>query len=617
MAGITGIFIKNRNSHYDLSIPIQTMMNKMSFSNDQLKQTFSNERVALGNVVPLSSKINDHFIYNNQLDLFIVVDGLVYVSNDIKQTIINKYGMKRLNNDYELIPYIYNYYKEEFIKYITGWYNIFVYDNKSGCSILINDPLGYLPLYYYETADYFLFSSKLESILSSGLMNSIEIDSTTLTEHLFFNYPLSDYTYIKNVKTLPNANIIQLSEESVSRKKYWTIQELYSYDPAGEKQSIELVNVGLKNALQKINLPSKEIISVSLTGGWDSRVVLSYFLPEQKSKIALYSFGAPESSDITIPRYIAEKENMEYTPYILDQNYLDNSFIQNAIYTILLSNGTRNYKRTHYIYAIRQIANVSDILVTGIFGDEVFKVSQAVGGTVISRNALNLLNYDYDINRSLSDLKYSGIYECLNTNKAKAMQEMEERLLNLKEYMKMFENTSQKYYSFRFEYNLRKYFGNEVNSYNDFLYCFSPFIDLDFLKSFAQTRYFGIYSSFNSNSIVKKKLATKLYYKITQMNYSPLTEYNSSRGYSMKDSVGLIGQIKIIYRKKTNKIVKFDGFNTNSVDYIFYNNVLLKEKSEDLLNYNERGTHSNQQISDLNSLIFWITQIRKLYLTKK
>ncbi len=64
---------------------------------------------------------------------------------------------------------------------------------------------------------------------------------------------------------------------------------------------------------------------------------------------------------------------------------------------------------------------------------------------------------------------------------------------------------NQKYYAFRFETNLRKYFGSELNSYNDFVDCYSPFTDYDFLKNLIKTTPVNKYKSFLSNNILLKK----------------------------------------------------------------------------------------------------------------
>jgi asparagine synthetase B (glutamine-hydrolysing) len=138
---------------------------------------------------------------------------------------------------------------------------------------LVNDELGYLPLYYYENASFFMFSSKVESLLASGLMDKTEFDITTFAEHFFFNYPLTDNTYIKKIKTVPNATIIRIKNKKVCFEKYWDLGRFFNKMYYNKKSSIELINEGLRFAVSKLTShTANEKISISLTGGWDSRV---------------------------------------------------------------------------------------------------------------------------------------------------------------------------------------------------------------------------------------------------------------------------------------------------------------------------------------------------------
>lgn len=477
---------------------------------------------------------------------------------------------------------------------------------------MINDRLGFLPLYYYESDSYFIFASKIEAILNSGLLPSIKPDATTIAEHLFFNYPISDHTYIENIQTLSNAEFFKITQNNTIREKYWSISEFYDFAPVNKQESFHLLDEGLKHAVGKAISHCENKINLSLTGGWDSRVVLSYLLPQYKTKLNIYSFGAEQSDDILIPQQIARAESLEYTPYILDQHYLDHFFIPNALKTIGLSNGTRNYKRTHYLYAVQQIAEISNFLVTGIFGDEVFKVARPLDGEVLSQNTIDLLQSDFDLDETINKFSNSLILNHLNVNQNKLIEAFGERLTFLKNRMKGFESISRKYYSFRFEYNLRKYFGNEANSYNDFVFCFSPFIDYDFLKDFARTKYFGIHYPFGSNGIRLKKQSTQLYHDIVQENYKPLVVYNSARGYSMKDANIVLGNLKIVSKKYFGKNKNADGFNTRPTDVLFRSSLNSQELKPGIFNPLERTINSKIN-PDFLSLFYWLGAVEERY----
>ena len=612
MAGIAGIIDKSVDLGSDtLQRSLALMMLKMSNSDLQLSHKFATDHVCFGNSVPTSRSINDHYQQNDQLGIFAVIDGLVFVGSQVRSTLVHHFDFEHNASDYSLLPYLYRFYGQDFIHHITGWHNIFIYDEYENESLLINDRLGFLPLYYYDSEAYFIFAAKIEAILCSGLLPSISSDPVTIAEHLFFNYPLSDHTYIKDIHTLSNAESIKISRHHTAKKKYWSISELFDFKLAGKIESLELMDQGLKQAIAKI-ISRHDKVNLSLTGGWDSRVVLSYFLPEYRDILNTYSFGAEGAPDIIIPRQIVQAEKFSYTPYILDQDYLDKSFINNAVKTIDLSGGTRNYLRTHYLYAVQNVATTSDILVTGIFGDEVFKVAQAIGGEVISQNLIDILQDDFGWEQKIKELASSELLACLNVNKDRLLEGLSSRLQTLRDRMKEFENIGQKYYSFRFEYNLRKYFGNEANSYNDFVFCFSPFIDYDFLTSLAQTRYFGNHYQFNSISMILKRQSTRLYYDLVRKNHSSLVEYNTSRGYSMKEAGSLMGNLRIILKNYFHKKKENDDFNTRPTNNLFLNFLKRQELNPSMFSHLEDIL--NKQVNpNILSLFYWLGRIEQKY----
>ncbi|MEI6821267.1 MAG: hypothetical protein WCL51_04995 [Bacteroidota bacterium] len=617
MSGIVGVIQKNKNIlASNISSNFEKMIYSLKFTNEQIHSINIIDNICFGNVIPISQKTNTNAIVNKYLGLYVVIDGFVFVNEENKGKINSIYNLNNetLNNEY--IPFLYDFYKNEFVHHITGSYNIFIYNSSLKESILINDRLGFLPLFYFENYNYFIFASKIETILVSDLVGSIKFDFVSISEHLFFNYIMSDYTYIKGINTLQNSTIFHFSNERVDKIKYWDINEFFGLPNLNKKDSFDSINSGIKEALNKILINDQKFFNFSLTGGWDSRIVLSYLIPDFKHLINSYSFGVSNSSDITVPTKISSHEEFNYTPFILDNEYLENSFPTYAENTILLSNGTRNYKRAHYIYAISQIIQNSDTLITGIFGDEVFKVGKPEGGGVISNNTIQFIESDFDINLMMKLFKKSKISQLFKYENQILISEFENRLSIISKQFQDYQYSGEKYFAFRFNLNLRKYFGNEANSYNDFVYCHSPFIDYDFLKTFARTKYMGSRFEFKKPTLKMKAQSSWLYYQITKNNNYNLTKFESSRGFSMKDTNTLNGLFKIFSNKiLNNNKVYLDSFNTLNADkkfnQIFNLNTFLVSKS--LVSNEFKSIHYPKQ-EELLSLLFWMNKINTKYI---
>lgn len=610
MAGIAGIISKGKtNTQFDTAL--SRMLDKLRFDDNQVSYKFESPTVCFCNVVPIAQTENINFIHDKEHDVFCVVDGFVFVSEVERELLIKVNSVSADLSNHKLIPNLYKRYGQDIVNHITGNYNIFIYDRQQNTSLLFNDRFGYLPLYLYEDDNVLVFASKIESIVASGLMGSIDFDQTTIAEHLFFNYPISDHTYIRNISTLPDASIVHINDQVITNRHYWDVSELFGLDSLNKKQSIEAIDTGLKVSIDKLFNISSNPINFSLTGGWDSRVILSYLLPKYTSRFKSYSFGAPAAPDITIPQHIASSENFSYSPFLLDEHYLDNHFLEDAKNTIMLSSGTRNYKRTHYVHTIKQIGKTSPWLLSGIFGDEVFKVGKPQGGAVISKNAVDLIATNFNISNTLQLLEQSRILNIFGNDSNHILNELEHRLNELSKRFSQYTTLGEKYFAFRFSTNLRKYFGNEVNSYNDFVWCYSPFTDFDFLKTFATTKYMVSRFDFVKPKLALQAQSSWLYYELTRRNKGSLTKYQSSRGFSMRDTSSLLGMLKIIYKKRIFK--KFsqchDAFNTKTLNDIF-NNLIIGEQKNNPFFIKENTNISKE---DHLSLFYWCNYIKKLY----
>ena len=236
------------------------------------------------------------------------------------------------------------------------------------------------------------------------------------------------------------------------------------------------------------------------------------------------------------------------------------------------------------------------------------KVGKPMGGEVLSSYTINLIESCFKFESTLDSLKKSNILEIFPVDSNDVIAELSARLESLQRIFNHYETMSQKYVAFRFELNLRKYFGAEINCYNDFAYSYSPFIDYDFLRNYSKTIYFCGNYGMKKNSIAIKKQTTNLYADIVNINYPGLAKYPTSRGYSMNDVNSIKGNIKILYNKYFHKKKQEDAFNTNPTNAIFLS--LLENNSIDEKYMGFRNLDI-LRLEDLYSLTFWINEILK------
>ncbi len=586
----------------------------MSCSGDQKRTSGSCGNVFWGAVASVSTDSLGK-ISGQALGIDYVVEGSLYVADTDKLLLQNKYSLSGVLSETGYIPYLYDSFGIDFLHRLSGQYNVFVFIAKHDTAFLFNDRLGVLPLFYYEDGTVFIFASRLEALLKSGLISNPLFDTVSFAEHILFHYIISDHTYIKGISSLSHAALYTLREKETKSVCYWSVSDLLQVPLQHEMSDFDFLQSALQKAVERSVPQGDKPYNFTLTGGWDSRILLAYLLPHSRVRLRAYSFGAENSSDILVPAHIAQKEGFSYTPLVLDKEYLNQDFLTWAKQTIMLSGGSRNYKRTHYLYAASKMSTLSDSTLTGIFGDEVLKVGKPVSGEVLSPVMLDWLASDFDNEVVASALSRQRWLSGLSADTASLTEELLQRLKTLSHEYSGFTSLSEKYFAFRFTLNLRKYFGNEVNSYNDYLRAEMPFLDYNFLRSYAATGYAGFRYPFRKGSLLSKRRTTLLYYRLTAKSYPSLTEYDSSRGFSMHEALTPAGMYRIIKNKLLRQHrERMDGFNTRPTDQMFYDLLSHTKIQNPIITHPLKPETQENVVCNFNSLYYWASEIADQYM---
>jgi len=274
----------------------------------------------------------------------------------------------------------------------------------------------------------------------------------------------------------------------------------------------------------------------------------------------------------------------------------------------MLSSGTRHYKRTHYLYAISQISAASNNVVTGIFGDEILKVGRPSGGAVISELLIHMIDTGFIIDDTVISSIESAILALsavFSFEYAVVKEDVTERIRCLTREFGTIDKKSTQHFVYRFNLNLRKYFGSEASSYNDYVNCHSPFIDKEFFNNYISTSYASYRHPYSSHDYFSKFRSAMLYAKLVNSRYPSLLDYDSSRGYAMKSALSYHKLLYANYLKMKRSYAK-DSFNTDVTTSMFIN--LMRNE----LSYNGDTVLNSNHKCDLLSLKYWtLRQIDK------
>lgn len=612
---MAGIFIHYSNAKQGTNDSLHSLGNVLSAMKanpDQAHKELHLGKAKIGVVAKISQDVNELWYNNPELGITIALDGFCRIAQDFISKLDFRPDSASQREHLKGICQLVANGIHNWVDMLEGSFNIAVYDVKSDQLTIANDIFGFYPLYQTSVSNSIVFSSKLSSILESGVIVDPGFDYVSFAEHLLFNYVISENSFVNGVSIVPAASKIDISKTGFSTEKYLHISDYLKDRSLNSRDSFALFESSLKDACQKIMKYSSATVNMSLTGGWDSRLVLSYLIMDYKDRLRLYSFGAEQSPDITVPQEISSSEALEYTPIILNENYLRESFKKAAHQTVMLSEGTRNYKRSHYLYAIQKVAKVSIDLMTGIFGDEVIKVGRPQGGGVISKNTVRLLETGFIPDAIVqTEMEAVSIFlsRLYDLDSASILRELLKRIEMISGAYQKYGNSSAQHLVFRFEINLRKYFGAEAASYNDFVNCYSPFTDRLFFLDYLKTSYASFRHPFVSSNMWLKMVSARLYALLVAKQYTPLLEYPSSRGYSMKKALSYRGYLSIALFKCFRKR-SIDAFSTAKTSAIFEE--VMKEKGLSISNL--AGISAYKE--DLYSLVYWAKHIQDKHLKR-
>ena len=158
---------------------------------------------------------------------------------------------------------------------------------------MITDKLGLRPLYYWKDENYFAFASALR-ILEQLPLVAKQIDLHAVTEIVALGFPLADRTPRANISALKSAEILEVTERSISRHCYWRWDELEESSDSEPGHLAEVYERFQAAVARRIRNDRSTV--AYLSGGLDSRCVVAA-LAHQGVRVHTFNFARPGTQD--------------------------------------------------------------------------------------------------------------------------------------------------------------------------------------------------------------------------------------------------------------------------------------------------------------------------------
>ncbi len=369
MPGIFGIISKylKGNECTQLEVMKKIMLHEEYYTSS----TYCNEKLGIFvGGISLQDSFSDCLpIYNEKKDLILFFSGECFFHKDLLENLKIKGHEFNQNNASSLI-HLYEERGDKFFETLNGWFSGLLIDLRQSKVILFNDRFGIMRIYYHESNDAFYFSSEAKALLKIlPILRNVEINS--IAEYFIFETVLGNKTFFKKIYLLPPASFWIFRKNSLQKNYYfnpksWEEQSILDASNFFEK-FVETFKRVLPNYFRDSSL------GMSLTGGLDTRMILSCFKSEP-GQLPCYTFGGMyrDSFDVRIASKIAKIANQNHYVLRLGENFLRN-FDNYAQKTVYITDGQADVNKSHGLYLNKMARKIAPVRMTGKFGSQVMR----------------------------------------------------------------------------------------------------------------------------------------------------------------------------------------------------------------------------------------------------
>jgi asparagine synthase (glutamine-hydrolysing) len=178
---------------------------------------------------------------------------------------------------------------------LDGMFAFAIWDRRRERLLLGRDRMGKKPLYYWRSAQTFVFASEIKGVLAHPDVPR-ELDERAMSAYLTFGYVPTPHTFFEGVKSLPPAHVLTVEpggEPAVER--YWQLQV------PGVDGAPEPLDLSLNEAAQQVRGLLRDAISrrliadvplgAFLSGGIDSSAIVAVMAGVMGEPVKTFTIG--------------------------------------------------------------------------------------------------------------------------------------------------------------------------------------------------------------------------------------------------------------------------------------------------------------------------------------
>lgn len=442
-------------------------------------------------------------------------------------------------------------HKECFYKSIKGIFTIVLI--KNGLFSVFNDHLGLSKFFYCGSTDVGIISNSIVQL--KELKSNIKLNPNNALEYYIFNYLLNGNTFYNEIFYSKPATVISLDENHCIKKECYFDLEEYLLESKTLFKGAQVIRNAADVLISIIDQYQRYLcnshVSLTLTAGLDSRIILGSFIRSRFDQFDTFTFGHDKSSDVFYAKQLAKQFNVENNHLYPERSFFE-KFAKAAIDVYVKGESLVSIYRAHRMDAYQKVLQRSQAIFMGLGGSDLVRGSGS-DGLIISEIAMHCwqkksfetyLNKE-NTTKSIKKMGFNSI----------------EYLLDNKEHYLYISNPL----LYLFKVIIPLHFGQDILIIKNMGgNVFVPFLDIDYIDFITKTTYFA-FGQYNNYAIYDLRRRTKgLYYsaKLSNELNCELSNITLGKGYTPNDIINYLPLIflkKLVYKK--SKIAKSDVAN--------------------------------------------------------
>ena len=295
------------------------------------------------------------------------------------------------------------------VRCVNGYYCLIILDKTSHNLQVITDRYGVKPLYLWEKNGRILgISSECKALAIHPDFDG-HIDIELIHAYQSCSHLLEDKTLYKNIRRIPPACMLSINcyTGEYTSRSYWRWSELVKSEHIDFNRAVDKAHDLWVQAIQRcLKKVKSNQLSIPLSGGLDSRVILAETQRQFNGKIKTFTFGIKGSDDVTIAKSVSKKCNIPHSVfYVSEKNWMDAR--EEAVWH---TDGLLNYLHTHLHFCLPEMTKHSPFMLSGFLGDVVFGGSYLIRGELDSYPSESILQESPALSKVVENIALKDPY---------------------------------------------------------------------------------------------------------------------------------------------------------------------------------------------------------------